>query len=276
MEQMAEPEREERMMQYLLGKVAIVTGASTGMGEAIAVALAEEGAALALVARSAERLEKAAARVRQKGNDVLVFPGDVADRAFARQVVEVVVGRFGRLDLLVNNAGTNTAHRNLADTPVADWRRVLETNLTGAFLFTRYALPPMRKAGRGLIVNISSGAGLAPSGPAGVAYSASKHGIHSLTGSINAEERRHGIRACVIAPGETDTPNLDLRPLVPDKAARAAMLRPEDIANAVRYIATQPDHVSVDLLVISPTARRNYQADYERYVAEGHTNVPLD
>ena len=263
-------------MPQLLGKAAIVTGASTGMGRAVAMALSEEGAALALVARSAERLESAVAEARRKGNEVLPFPGDVADQDFARRVVEEVVRRFGRLDLLVNNAGTNTAHRNLADIPVADWRRVLETNLTGAFLFTRYALPPMRKAGRGLIVNISSGAGLAPSGPAGVAYSASKHGLQSLTGSINAEERRHGIRACIIAPGETDTPNLDLRPLVPDTAARATMLRPEDIANAVRYVATQPDHVSVDLLVISPTARRNYQADYERYVAEGHTNVPLD
>ncbi len=263
-------------MEGLLGKVAIVTGASTGIGEAIAAALAAEGAALALVARSAERLEQAAARIRRTGRDVLMFPGDVADQAFAKTVVEEVVGRFGRLDLLVNNAGTNTAHRNLADIPVADWRRVLETNLTGAFLFTRYALVPMRKAGRGLIVNISSGAGLAASGPGGVAYSASKHGIQSLTGSINAEERRHGIRACAIAPGETDTPNLDLRPLVPDRAARAAMLRPEDIASAVRYVATQPDHVSVDLLVISPTIRRDYQADYERYVADGYTSVPLD
>ncbi len=86
---------------------------------------------------------------------------------------------------------------------------------------------------------------------------------------------RHGIKACVIVPGETDTPNLDLRPLVPDSEARAAMLRPEDIANAVRYVATQPEWVSVELLVITPTVRRR-QADYERYVAEGHTNVPLD
>lgn len=263
-------------MERLAGTVAIVTGASTGMGRAIAVALAEEGADLALVARSAERLQEARTNARAGSAEVLAFPGDVADQAFARQVVERVIERFGRLDILVNNAGTNTGHRNLADIPAADWRRVLETNLTGAFLFTRYALLPMRKAGKGLIINISSGAGLAPSGPAGVAYSASKHGIQSLTGSINAEERRHGIRACAIAPGETDTPNLDLRPLIPGKEARATMLRPEDIANAVRYVATQPEHVAVELIVINPTVRRNYQADYERYVTEGHTNVPLD
>lgn len=123
---------------------------------------------------------------------------------------------------------------------------------------------------------ISSGAGLAPSAPAGVAYSASKHAVHSLTGSINLEERSYGIRAYVIAPGETDTPNLDLRPRPPAKEDLAKMLRPEDIANAVIYVASQPGHVSVEMLVINPTVRRNYQADYERYVAEGHTNVSLD
>ena len=115
-----------------------------------------------------------------------------------------------------------------------------------------------------------------PSAPAGAAYSASKHALHSLTGSINAEERRHGIRASVIAPGETDTPNLDLRPRPPSKEDLAKMLRPDDVASAVIYVATQPDSVAVELLVINPTVRRNYQSDYERYVAEGHTRVALD
>jgi NADP-dependent 3-hydroxy acid dehydrogenase YdfG len=200
----------------------------------------------------------------------------VADNELAKQVVAAMLGRFGRIDLLVNNAGTNTFHRNLADTTVADWHRVMETNITGAFLFTRHVLPSMRKAGRGQIINISSGAGLAPSAPSGVAYSASKHALHSLTGSINLEERRHGIKACVIAPGETATPNLDLRPRLPAKKDYANMMRPEDIANAVIYVASQPEHVSVEMLVINPTVRRNYVADYERYIAEGHTDVTLD
>jgi NADP-dependent 3-hydroxy acid dehydrogenase YdfG len=134
----------------------------------------------------------------------------------------------------------------------------------------------MRKAGHGQIINISSGAGLAPSAPSGVAYSASKHAIHSLTGSINLEERRHGIKACVIAPGEVDTPNLDIRPRPPAKADLPAMLRSEDIASAVIYVASLPDRVSIDFLVITPTFRRDYQADYERYIAEGHTQIPLD
>jgi NADP-dependent 3-hydroxy acid dehydrogenase YdfG len=263
-------------MKRLHGRVAIVTGASTGMGQAIAVALAREGATLGLVARTAARLEETAAHARVHGTEVLALPGDVADNEAVKRAVATMVERFGRLDLLVNNAGTNTFHRNLADMSLPDWQQVISTNLTGAFLFVRHVLPHMRKAGRGQIINISSGAGLAPNPPAGVAYSASKHAMNSLNASINLEERRHGIRACVIAPGETDTPNLDLRPLPPTKEMREKMMQSEDIANAVVFVATQPDHVSVDLLVITPTAPRNYQADYERYVASGHTQVPLD
>ncbi len=263
-------------MGGLQGKVAIVTGASTGMGRAIAAALAGQGAILGLVARSADRLAESAGLIRAGGGQVVDFSGDVADDEVAKRTVQAMLDRYGRIDILVNNAGTNTFHRNLADTSPQDWRRVLETNLTGAYLFTRRVLPPMRQAGRGLIVLISSGAGLQPSAPAGVAYSASKHAMHSLAGSINAEERRHGIRACVIAPGETDTPNLTLRPRPPAKEDLATMLRPEDIADAVAYVAGQPDHVAVEMIVINPTAKRNYQADYERYTAEGHTRVPLD
>jgi len=263
-------------MGSLQGKVIIVTGASTGMGRAISIGMATEGATLGLVARSKDKLDEAASRVRATGAEAVTFPGNVADNELAKRVVGTMIDRFGRIDVLVNNAGTNTFHRNLADASVADWQTVIDTNLTGAFLFTRHVLPTMRKAGKGQIINISSGAGLAPNAPSGVAYSASKHAIHSLTGSINMEERSHGIKACVIVPGETDTPNLALRPRPPLKEDIARMMRPEDIANAVIYVASQPERVSVELVVINPTVRRNYQADFERYVAEGHTNVSVD
>ena len=263
-------------MSRLQEKIAIVTGASTGMGRAIAVALAKEGARLGLVARTKERLEETAALARSYQAEVSIFPGDVADNELAKRVVREMVERYGRIDLLVNNAGTNTFHRNLADASVEDWHLVMNTNITGAFLFTRHVLPHMRKAGKGQIINVSSGAGLQTGTSGGVAYCASKHAMHSLNGSINLEERRHGIKACVIAPGETNTPNLDLRPRPPANEERIGMMHPEDIGNAVVYVATQPDHVSVDMLVVTPTHRRNYAADYERYLAEGHTNVPLD
>jgi NAD(P)-dependent dehydrogenase (short-subunit alcohol dehydrogenase family) len=261
---------------HLEGKVALVTGASTGIGRAIAEGLSAGGAAVGLVARRQGTLEETAARARSLGAPVYSFAGDVADGSFARRVVDEMVERLGRLDILINNAGTNTFHRNIADMSADDWRRVFDTNVTGAFLFTRYALRPMRKAGRGQVINITSSAGLAPNPPAGVAYSASKHALQSLTTSINLEERRHGVRACAIAPGETDTPNLDLRPLPPSPEALAKMLRPEDVARAVLFVASQPEHVSVELIIVNPTEHRNYQVDYERYVAEGHTDVSPD
>ena len=263
-------------MKRLEGKVALVTGASTGMGRAIAVALAAEGANVAIVARSAANLDETARLAREHGVEVLPLAGDVGDSQRVKEVVRQVVERFGTVDILVNNAGTNTRHRNLNDTSMADWNHVLATNLTGAFLFTQETLPTMRAAGRGLVISISSGAGLHPGAPAGVAYSASKHGIHSLTGSINLEERRHGIRASVVVPGETDTPNLDLRPLPPPAEQRRGMLQPEDIASAVVFVATQPDHVAVEMVIVSPTQMRDYNADYERYVAEGHTERPKE
>jgi NAD(P)-dependent dehydrogenase (short-subunit alcohol dehydrogenase family) len=263
-------------MGLLEGKVALVTGASTGMGRAIALRMAEEGARIGIVARSRDALEDTARQARELGAEVLAFAGDVADGSLARRVVVELALRFGRIDILINNAGTNSFHRNLADISEADWRRVMDTNVTGAFLFARHALRIMREAGAGQIINVSSGAALAPNPPAGVAYCASKHAMHSLTTSINLEERRHGIKACEIVPGETDTPNLDLRPLPPSREALAQMLRPEDVANAVIFAASQPPHVSVEMVVVNPTVRRNYQADYERYVSEGHTAAAPD
>jgi 3-oxoacyl-[acyl-carrier protein] reductase len=139
-----------------------------------------EGATLGLVARSADRLEEAASLARAKGAEVLTSPGDVADNELAKRVARTMIERFGRIDILVNNAGTNTYHRNLADMSVADWNQVFSTNLTGAFLFTRHVLPHMRKAGKGQIINISSGAGLAPLGSS-IAYAVSKAGLIHLT-----------------------------------------------------------------------------------------------
>ena len=262
-------------MGMLDGKVVIVTGASTGMGRAIAITLAREGARVAAVARNAEKLAETAA-APEAAAGINTYQADVADDRAVRAIVQDVLKRFDKVDILVNNAGTNTRHRNLADASVADWQLVVSTNLSGAYFFAREVLPAMRAAGGGQIINITSGAGLHPSAPAGAAYSAAKHGLQALTGSINAEERRHGIRACAIAPGETDTPNLDLRPLPPSSESRTSMMTSQDIANVVLWVASQPPHLNVEQIVITPTKGRNYQADYERYVAEGHTDRRAD
>jgi NADP-dependent 3-hydroxy acid dehydrogenase YdfG len=117
---------------------------------------------------------------------------------------------------------------------------------------------------------------LRPVARAGVAYCASKHAVHALTGSTNLEERRNGIRACVIAPGETDTPAMDQRPDAPSPERRALFLRPEDVADAVVYVATQPDSVAVELLVINPAVQGSVEADFDKFLALGHTATRSD
>ena len=243
-------------MVSLRGRTAIVTGASTGIGRAVAVRLAEEGMNLALMARTREALDETVALARDRGSRVLAMAGDVGDRTGVAAFVKSAVEEFGSLDALVNNAGINTLRRGLADMSGEDWDRVIETNLTGAYNFAREVLPHMRRAGGGLIVNVASLAGKRASTLAGAAYSASKFGMASLTESVNDEENEHGIRASSVFPGEVLTPILDHRPqpLSPERLER--ILRPEDIAEAVLFIVKLPSRATVTELVIAPADRR--------------------
>ena len=248
----------EPVSQPLAGQVALVTGAGTGIGAAVAHALAQAGAGVGLLGRRPQPLEQVAAEIAQAGGKGWALPADVTDLAAVEAAVErcQALGA-GRLDLLVNNAGINTKYRSLDNISAADWSRVVDINLNGAYWCVRAVLPAMRRQGAGLIVNVSSGAGLRPSHVSGVAYSATKTALASLNGSINQEERRHGIRACVVYPGEVDTPMIDERTVVPSAAARATMMRPDDVAQAILFIATMPARVTIDELVIRPTAVRD-------------------
>jgi len=209
----------------LQGKVVIITGASTGMGRAIAIAMAAEGARLGLVARSASRLGEIAPLAKAKTGR----HSDLSGRCGRQGICEARGPGDDRWLRSYRHSGQQCRDQHLSPQPrrysIADWQRVLDTNLTAAFLFSRYVLPHMREAKKGQIISISSGAALQPSAPAGVAYSASKHALNSLTGSINLEERCHGIRACAIAPGErtpqtwTCAPDLPPRWICKDAAA---------------------------------------------------------
>ena len=241
--------------QRLKGQVAIVTGAGSGMGRAIAVALAQEGARVALVGRTVQALEETAHLVSGVDGESLVLPADVGLEADARRIVSATRERFGRIDILVNNAGTNVAKRLFSNTEVDDWNRVLQTNLTGVFLLSREVLPVMREQRGGLIVNVSSIAGKIATIKAGVPYSAAKHGVHALTQMINLEGWEHQIRATTIYPGDTATPILDRRPTPPPPELREQMLQSEDIAATVVYLAVLPPRALVEELVIRPTKR---------------------
>ncbi len=176
----------------------------------------------------------------------------MADAAAVGRAFAAVRDRHGAVSLLVNAAGTNVPGRSFERLTHADYRRIVETNLTGTYHCVAEVLPEMRLGGGGTIVNVVSDAGLWANGFSGPAYIASKFGQAGLTAAINAEERRHGIRACGVYPGEIDTPILDLRPDPPSAERRARMLKADDVADCVMLAVSLPMHAVVEQLVVRP------------------------
>jgi NADP-dependent 3-hydroxy acid dehydrogenase YdfG len=236
-------------MAALDGTTAIVTGAGTGIGAAVAVALHGAGAAVTLIGRRPEPLAEVAGRL---GDRVHACACDVSDYDAVQAAVEEAARAHGPATILVNNAGINTNPRSVADVSLPDWDLTVAVDLSGVFYCVRAALPAMRAAGGGTIVNIGSTAGRWGSSLAGAAYSAAKHGVVGLNSVINDEESRHGIRCTVILPGEVETPILDRRPEPVSAERRRAMLQPEDVAAATLLAATLPDRACITELVIKP------------------------
>ena len=245
-------------MTDLAGRVAWVTGAGSGIGEAAALALAGAGATLVLTGRRTEPLEAVAARIAAAGGQATVLPGDLTRPATAGEIVSEVERRFGRLDLLVNNAGLNIAARAWRDLTVEGIDTVLHGNLSAAFYCAAAALGPMRRQGDGLLIHTASWAGKYISPLSGPAYTAAKHGVVAMSQSINMEEYRNGIRSTAILPAEVATPILDRRPVPPNAEERAAMLQPGDLGALVLFVATQPASVCLNEITISPTMNRAY------------------
>jgi NADP-dependent 3-hydroxy acid dehydrogenase YdfG len=227
----------------------LVTGGSSGVGAALAAACVAEGARVAVTGRSEERLQ---AVVAPLGEAAAAYVGDVRHRERVDEIVADVVDRWGGIDVLVNNAGVNVVDRSLEKLTPENWDLQLDINVTGAFNLIHAVLPHMRKRGRGLVIAISSMAGLRVGTVSGAAYSASKHAMAALTRSVDLEESPNGIRGTVISPGEIDTPILEARPVKVTDEHRARILQPEDVAAAVVYVASQPDRVSIPELVIKP------------------------
>ena len=240
-------------MNYLSGKNALITGASSGFGRAIAIAFAEAGANLALVARSEDRLQEVAALAKDKGGSVAICPVDIADESQIQAAVDKAQAELGMISVLVNNAGMNVTQRSILDTSSAQWRQLLEVNLTAAFLFTKLLLPDMVAQEEGTIINVASRAALHPHLGGGVAYSTSKMGMDSLTQVTNEEANPYNVRACLLCPGVGNTPILDRRPVPPPLEQRKKMLQPEDVAAVAVLVASMPQHVNVDLVSMLPT-----------------------
>jgi NADP-dependent 3-hydroxy acid dehydrogenase YdfG len=238
-------------------KTALVIGASGGLGRAIALMLAEEGYALALVGRDVEKLQSVRDELGTAAQAALLLTCDLTDRAQAQAMVEQVLAQMSFIDVLICAAGLNVRQRSLRSLDPADWDRVIAANLTTAFNAIHFVLPSMRTRGGGLIVQISSLAGLRANTITGAAYSAAKFAQGALGISIGREERGRGIRSTVIYSGEVNTPLLGVRAdrlgATADEGRRANILQPQDIADAVRLLVKLPPHAHVPELVIKPT-----------------------
>ena len=240
-------------MGALDDKTIIVTGASSGFGEAIALASTEAGANVSLVARREELLESVADAARANGGRALVCSADVSDDEQIYAALERTRAEFGRIDVLVNNAGLNHTERSIADTSAEQWRELMDVNLTSAFVFTKAVLPAMIEQGDGLIINLASRASMYPSLAAGVGYSASKIGMEALNTITNEEGNPHGVRACLFNPGAGNTPIIDRRPVKFSAEQKALMIQSEDIAATVVFLASLPPRVHIDVLSMMPT-----------------------
>ena len=238
-------------MSRLTGKKVLVTGGGSGIGLATARALLAEGAEVAITGRSEKKLAEAVASF---GPDAKAFghAADLTDPAQVERLVAAVTAKLGRIDILVNNAGLNIKDRLFRSLTPETWRQLVSANLDGAFYCTHAVLAQMRERKSGLIVMVNSIAGKRANPLGGTAYIAAKFGLRGLAMGLAAEEKANGIRVTSIYPGEVNTPILEVRPEPVSEERKRAMLQPEDVAAAVVFIATLPDHVAIPELIITP------------------------
>ena len=241
--------KDERSDGPLAGEVALVTGGSRGIGLAIVRKLVEAGAAVALVARERAALDQAVASLPAHSGTVLGIVGDVTDLRSMESAVERTVDRLGSLSILVNNAGVGL-YGPIAEQPLDERRRVIETNLLGVYHATRAALPAMRRGGRGQIVAISS-ANRRRFRPNMTAYCASKAALEGFMGALALELADEPIRCTTVVPGSTLTDGGG-RTRAERLASGASFLEPEDIADAVLFVLRQPDRAWIREVVLWP------------------------
>ncbi len=240
-------------MGRLDGQTAVVFGGNSGIGLATAHAFARAGAGVVIAARREQAVRDAAAQVAGDGAAAFGLVADVSVRAQVDAVIAAAVERFGRIDVLVNAAGTNITQRRMAELTEEGWSGLLRINLDGAFHTTQAALGPMRERGGGLIVQISSVSGRWGD-LSGAAYQASKHGIVGLCYATMVEERANGMRVTALLPGLVDTPLVARRPQPPSRELLDQAMQPEDVAEACVFLATLPARTYVPELLMLPGA----------------------
>lgn len=238
-------------MTSSINRRALITGASSGIGQATALAFAHSGIDLVLVSRSQSKLDAVAQEARSLGVDAQAYAIDLADVTTVRSRLEDLISKVGTIDILVNNAGmayTGT----LGEMPLSDWQRVIDLNVTSVFQCVQAVLPGMRSRKRGTIINVASIAAH-QTFPNWGAYCVSKFGVLALSKTLAAEERAHGIRVVTISPGSVNTAIWDTETVHAD-FDRAAMLTPDIVADAILQAATMNDRAVVEEMILMPNA----------------------
>ena len=238
--------------------VAWVTGGSSGIGYAIAEDLADAGYTVVISARNETALQQSCNSIKARGGTADYVVVDVASRAEVDAACQRILDKYGHIDVLANSAGFNVPMRQWHELKSEEFESVLAGNLTGTFNAIHAVLPTMRECGTGVIVNIASMAAKAVTIGGGVAYTVAKGGVVTLTESVNRAEFKNGIRACVVAPGEVATPAMARRASPPPPEVLDRMLKPEDVANAVRFAVQMPPRACVYEIDISPTWNRGW------------------
>ena len=248
------------MAGSLEGRKALITGASSGIGEATAEAMAAEGAAVALGARRKDRLDELAGRINEGGCAAVAIESDITDEDQARNLVETAHAELGGLDCLVNNAGVMLLGPLQGADP-SEWRQMIEVNCLGLLYCTHYALPLIRDGGGGDVINVSSVAGRVAALGSGV-YNMTKWGVVGYSESLRQEGGLIGVRVTVIEPGfvETELQGHNKNPIVVEQIEKMQkqlpkVLEAKDIANAIVYAAAQPEHVSVNEILVRPSGQ---------------------
>lgn len=245
----------------LQGKVCVITGAGSGIGRATAIRFAKADAKVFLLGRTGSKVESVRAEIECAGGTAAAHEVDVSDRDCLFRVMEHIERAYGGVDVLVNNAGHSSPHRRLLSTPPDEIDAVIDSNLKGTIYCTQAVVPSMLDRNDGIVINVSSIAGVDPGLLGGMIYSAVKAAVINFTAYLNDEFKDTNIRASVVIPGEIDTPLLDKRPVPPSAPARKDMVSPEDVADSICFIASLPKNASVPELVIRPTRRSDVSGE---------------
>ena len=248
-------------MSQFTNKTVVVTGGTDGIGRALVLNFLELGANVVTCGRSQQKI--LALEAEAPMGKVCVLNADVSAEKDCERLVDHAIKMFGGIDILINSAGMNATKRNLDILTTESWDEVVNINLNGLFYCVHSVLPTMRAQGDGLIINVSSWAGLYASKLTGPAYNATKRAVLALSESINMEECASGIRASSLLPGEVATPILNKRPVPPSQEVRERMVQAEDMGKAILFLAQMPARTCINELIISPTYNRFYLGGLE-------------